>query len=218
MEQQQQSGLEAVRFRNQFYRDGYRRVLTLLLVSFFLNVVFIGIVYYQIVNRPTPVYFATNEDGTLKELIPLNEPFVSQEQLLTWASQAALASYSFNFLDYSSNLQNARKYFTPNGYNNFVNALEDSGNLQTVIQRRLVVKPVITDVPIIVKEGLVERGRYGWRIQIPMLIQYVSASDKIEQPVLVTLLVWRVSTLSSSQGIAIESLVTEDRKLNYRNR
>ncbi|MFI4954507.1 MAG: type IVB secretion system apparatus protein IcmL/DotI [Gammaproteobacteria bacterium] len=214
----EQGGVEAVRFRNQFYRDGYRRVLFILLISFLLNAVLVSIIYYQIISRPTPTYFATNQDGTLKELIPLNQPHVSQEQLLSWASQAAIAAYSFNFLDYRSNLQNARKYFTPEGFDNFVKALDDSGNLQAVIQKRLVVKPVITDVPIIVKEGMIGGIRYGWRLQIPMLIQYVSASDKIEQPVLVTLLVVRVSTLDSSEGIAISSFVTEDRKLTYRNR
>lgn len=216
--EQQESGLEAVRFRNQFYRDGYRRVLSVLLISFLLNAALVGYIYFQYITRPTPTYFATNEDGTLKELIPLNQPHVNQEQLLSWASQAALASYSFNFLDYRSNLQNARKYFTPEGFDNFVKALDTSGNLQTVIDRRLVVKPVITDVPIIVREGMINNQRYGWRIQIPMLIQYVSASDKIEQPVLVTLLVVRVSTLDASQGIAIASFVTEDRQLQYRNR
>lgn len=214
----EQGGIEAVRFRNQFYRDGYRRVLLILLISFLLNVVLVSIIYYQIVTRPTPTYFATNQDGTLKELIPLNQPHVSQEQLLSWASQAAIAAYSFNFLDYRSNLQNARKYFTPEGFDNFVKALDESGNLKAVVERRLVVKPVITDVPILVKEGMIGGIRYGWRIQIPMLIQYVSASDKIEQPVLVTLLVVRVSTLDNSEGIAISSFVTEDRKLTYRNR
>jgi len=214
----EQGGVEAVRFRNNFYRDGYRRVLALLLISFLLNAGLAFIVYFQIATRPTPTYFATNEDGTLKELIPLNLPHVSQEQLLSWASQAALASYSFNFLDYRANLQSARKYFTPNGFDTFVKALDQSGNLQTVITRRLVVKPVITDVPIILREGMINNQRYGWRIQIPMLVQYVSASDKIEQPILATLLVVRVSTLDSSQGIAIESFVTEDRKLTYKNR
>lgn len=215
----EQGGLEAVRFRNQFYRDGYRRVLSILLISFLINAALVAFIYYQYATRPTPTYFATNEDGTLKELIPLNEPYVNQEQLLSWASQAAIAAYSFNFLDYRSNLQNARKYFTPKGFDDYVKVLDSSGNLQTVIKNRLVVKPVITDVPIIVKEGLIAgEGVYGWRIQIPMLIQYVSASDKIEQPVLATLLIKRVSTLGSSEGIAIESFVTEDRKLTYRNR
>jgi intracellular multiplication protein IcmL len=214
----EQGGVEAVRFRNQFYRDSYRRVLLILLISFLLNVTLISVIYYQIVTRPTPTYFATNEDGTLKELIPLNQPYVNQEQLLSWASQAAISAYSFNFLDYRANLQNARKYFTPEGFDNYVKSLDSSGNLKATIERKLVVKPVITDVPIIVKEGMIAGVRYGWRIQIPMLIQYVSASDKIEQPVLVTLLVVRVSTLDSGTGIAISSFVTEDRKLTYNNR
>lgn len=214
----EQSGLEAVRFRNQFYRDGYRKVLSILLISFLVNAALVTFVYFLYVTRPAPTYFATAEDGTLKELVPLNQPYVNQEHLLSWASQAAIAAYSFNFLDYRSNLQSARQYFTPEGFDNFVKALDNSGNLQTVIKNRLVVKPVITDVPIIVKEGMIAGERYGWRVQIPMLIQYVSASDKIEQPVLVTLLIVRVSTLTSSGGIAIASFVTEDRKPTYTNR
>jgi intracellular multiplication protein IcmL len=51
-------------------------------------------------------------------------------------------------------------------------------------------------------EGVIN-GRYAWKINLPMLITYESASDNIRQPVSVTMIVTRVSTLDTPKGIAI---------------
>jgi len=45
-----------------------------------------------------------------------------------------------------------------------------------------------------------------------MVVRYVSAGAELKQPVLVKLLVGRVSTLDSVSGVAIAQFVVEDRK------
>jgi intracellular multiplication protein IcmL len=204
-------GLELIRLRNYFYRDGYRNTMTALLGSIVVNILLIAIVALQYYIRPAPVYFATQTDGKLIEIQPLYEPLVDEEMLLTWASRAGLAAFSYNFLDYQDDLQQMRQYFTPAGFDNYLTALQQSGNLETVLSKRLVVKAVVTEVPVIVQHGLI-KGRYAWKIEIPMLISYVSASETIEQPILLTMLISRVSTQDKPQGIAIAQFVVEDRK------
>lgn len=209
--QQKVSGLELVRFRNFFYRDGYRKTMTALLMSMLANIVLLILVIILFISIPSPVYFATKTDGSLIEIQPLDEPIVEQDMLLSWATRAAVASYSFNFLDWQNDLTDVQKYFTSTGFKNFVEALQNSGNLDTVVAKRLVVQGTVVDVPRIVQQGLI-KGRYAWKIQIPMLVKYISANEELRQPVLVTLLVARVPTTQKPEGIAIAQFVVADRR------
>lgn len=209
--QQKVSGLELVRFRNYFYRDGYRKSMTALLMSLLVNFILLGLVVFQFLTKPAPVYFATQTNGSLIEIQPLTEPLIAQETLLTWATRAAVTAYSFNFVDWQNDLNNAQQYFTATGFKNFVDALKASGNLDTVVAKRLVVQATVVDVPRIIQQGLIQ-GRYAWKIQIPMLVKYTSASEDLRQPILVTILVARVPTTQYPQGIAIAQFVVQDRQ------
>lgn len=200
--------LQAVVARNYFYRDNYWRIL---LVTVLLLAVIGGLVafiFYQRATRPTPKYFATTPSGELLELIPLNEPNLSTNTLLQWATQAATSSYTFNFVNYREALQNSRQYFTTDGYNNFLKALESSRNLEAVKTKKLVVSSVPTGVPIVVNEGQLA-GRYAWQVEIPMLIAYQSATEVIRQNILLTMLITRISTLDSPKGIGISQFIVE---------
>lgn len=208
--QQKVSGLELVRFRNFFYRDGYRKSMSALLLSLMVNMVLLGLVVFQFLTKPAPVYFATQTNGSLIEIQPLTEPLVRQETLLTWATRAAVTAYSFNFVDWQNDLNNAQQYFTATGFKNFVDALKASGNLDTVVAKRLVVQATVVDVPRIIQQGLIQ-GRYAWKIQIPMLVKYTSASEDLRQPILVTMLIARVPTTQYPEGIAIAQFVVQDR-------
>jgi len=207
------NALELVRLRNNFYRDNYRRSVIVLLLSMLMNFLLAAAVYYLYITKPQPIYFATNENGSLLQMIPLDQPYITDDQLLRWAVEACTAAYSFNFLDYRNNLQQARKYFTEAGFDSYVKALEQSGNLATVEDKRLVVKAYLTDNPVIVSRGtLGGQSRYVWQVEVPMVVRYVSAGAELKQPVLVKLLVGRVSTLDSVSGVAIAQFVVEDRK------
>jgi intracellular multiplication protein IcmL len=209
-EQQKVSGLELVRFRNYFYRDGYRKSMTALLISLIVNIALLALVIIQFLTKPAPVYFATQTNGSLIEIQPLTEPLIAQETLLVWATRAAVSAYSFNFVDWQNDLNSVQQYFTATGFKNFLDALKSSGNLDTVVAKRLVVQATVTDVPRIIQQGLIQ-GRYAWKIQIPMLVKYTSASEELRQPVLVTILVARVPTTQYPEGIAIAQFVVQDR-------
>lgn len=206
-----QNAIELVRMRNNFYRDNYRRVTVILFFSVILNFFFVGGIIYLYKNMPKPVYFATNENGSLLQMIPLDQPYITDEQLKHWAVEAATAAYSFNFLDYQNNLQQARKYFTEAGFNNYYQALKSSGNLSTVLDKRLVVKATVSDVPLVTFKGMLN-GRYVWKVQVPMIVRYVTAGSEFKQPIVVDMLVGRVSTLDAASGVAIAQFVVSDRK------
>jgi intracellular multiplication protein IcmL len=198
--------LEIIRLRNEFYRDNYRRVVSALLVSIVIVFVLVGSLIYVITHPPAPKYFATDTEGRIIKLTPLDQPNLSEPALLEWANLAAVAAFSYNFVNYRQELQAASEFFTPEGWTAFIQALNESLNLQAVISKKLVVTAVATGAPVVLQRGILTDS-YAWRVQIPLLVTYQSASQITQQNVVVTMLITRISTLNSARGIGIAQFV-----------
>jgi len=202
---------EVIKLRNNFYRDNYKRVVSSVLFLLIINVSLVGVVFYQIANRPEPQYFATSVDGRVIPLYPLSEPMMAPTELLQWASRVAVAAYSYNFVNYRDALQSVQNNFTPDGWKYFEDALKGARNLESVIAKKLVVSAVATAAPVILDQGVIN-GRYAWKVQMPLLVTYQSASEQTQQPVVVTIVVSRVPTVNMPRGIAIASFVSSTGK------
>lgn len=207
--------LELVRLRNNFYRDNYRRLVGILLLMIIINLGLVGAVVYLLTHKPAPQYFATSSDGRITPLYPLSESVVTPPELLQWANQAAVAAYTYNFVNYRQELQAASEYFTPHGWTQFTESLKATRNLETVQAKKLVVSATATGAPRITDQGLLN-GRYAWKVQIPLLVTYESTSERIQQPVIVNMIIMRVSTLNTPKGIAIDQFIATERPLNAR--
>ena len=192
--------------RNNFYRDNYRRVLVALLVMVVTNIILALGAVYVIKNPPLPKYFATSDDGRITPLHPLSAPVLSVNALTEWATRAATASYTFDFVNFRKSLQEASQFFTGTGWNSFENALVSSNNLKLVISKKLVTTAVAQGAPVILKRGVLN-GAYSWQVQLPMLVTYQSASMNVKQPLLVTMLIRRVDVGNNPAGIAIEQFI-----------
>jgi intracellular multiplication protein IcmL len=201
-----EDALIAVAMRNSFYRDGQRKVMIVLLLSILCNFILAGLLTYMITHPPAPKYFATSIHGRITPLVPLDEPNQSDSAVLQWANQAAIAAFSYNFVNYRTELQASSGFFTAEGWDQFLRALEESNNLVAVKAKKLIVSAVATKAPVILQKGVLN-GRYSWRVQMPVLVTYQSASEFSQQNNVVTVLISRVSTLNSPRGIGISQFV-----------
>lgn len=201
-----EDALTAVAMRNDFYRDGQRKMMIALIISIFINFVMASLLVYLITHPPAPKYFATSINGRITPLFPLDEPNQSDSAVLQWANQAAIAAFTYNFVNYRDELQASSGFFTADGWSQFLNALQQSNNLDAVKAKKLIVSAVATRAPIILQKGLLN-GRYSWRVQMPILVTYQSASEFSQQNNVVTMLITRVSTLNSPRGIGISQFV-----------
>lgn len=199
--------LNAVVLRNDFYRDGQRKLIFILSVSIIANLVLGSILTYIITHPPAPKYFATSINGRITPLYPLNEPNQSDSAVLQWANQAAIAAFSYNFLNYRTELQASSGFFTAEGWDQFLSALKDSNNLDAIKEKKMIVSAVATQAPVILQKGVMFNDRYEWRVQMPILVTYQSASEFSQQSNIVTMLITRVSTLNSPRGIGISQFV-----------
>lgn len=201
-----EDALTAVTLRNNFYRDGQRKLIAILLVSMLVNFVLVSMLLYIVTHPPMPRYFATSINGRITPLYPLDEPNQSDSAVLQWANQAAIAAFTYNFVNYRSELQASSGFFTAEGWDQFLSALQQSNNLEAVKAKKLIVTAVATSAPVILQKGVLN-GRYAWRVQMPVLVTYQSASEFSQQNNVVTMLITRVSTLNSPRGIGIAQFV-----------
>lgn len=211
-----QDALETIILRNHFYRDNYRRIVSFCLLLAALALGELGFIFFMHYTRPAPTYFATTSAGGLIEITPLSAPNLNANALLQWATQAATDAYTFNFVDYKESLQEARANFTPSGYQSFLQAIKDSNILDDVLRKKLVVSAVPTNTPVIVNEGIAG-DVYAWRVQLPMLVSFQSSTEVIKQDVVLTMLITRVPTLDSPQGIGIAQFIVEVGRAQGRN-
>ena len=201
-----EDALTIVAMRNDFYRDGQRKTMITLIISILVNFVLASLLVYMITHPPAPKYFATSINGRITPLYPLNEPNQSDSAVLQWANQAAIAAFTYNFVNYRDELQASSGFFTADGWSQFLTALQQSNNLDAVKAKKLIVSAVATRAPIILQKGILN-GRYSWRVQMPILVTYQSASEFSQQNNVVTMLLTRVSTLNSPRGIGISQFV-----------
>jgi intracellular multiplication protein IcmL len=202
----EESSLETVMNRQNFYRDGYRKMIIIVLGLLIANVSMAGLLFYMRSHQAPASYFATSADGRITRLYALSEPIVSISALLEWSRSAAIAAYSYDFVHYRKQLQGASEYFTSEGWQKFVTALKDSGNLQTVLSKKLVATAVPTGSPVLLNRGVIN-GRYSWKVRLPMLVTYQSQSQTFQQPLMVTMMVARVPNVNDPKGIAIVQFI-----------
>ena len=201
-----EDALTAVALRNNFYRDGQRKMILILVISLAANLALGWLLIYIITHPPAPKYFATSINGRIVPMFPMDEPNQSDSAVLQWANMAAIAAYTYNFVNYRTELQASSGFFTAEGWDQFLTALQQSNNLDAVKAKKLIVSAVATRAPIILQKGLLN-GRWSWRIQMPLLVTYQSASEFSQQNNVVTMLVTRVPTLNSPRGIGIAQFV-----------
>lgn len=201
-----EDALAAVALRNKFYRDGQRKLVNALIISLIVNLIMAFMLYYDVTHPPLPKYFATSINGRITPLFPLDEPNQSDSAVLQWANLAAIAAFTYNFVNYRNELQASSGFFTAEGWTQFLNALQQSNNLDAVKAKKLIVSAVATRAPIILQKGLLN-GVYSWKVQMPLLVTYQSASEFSQSNNVVTMLITRVSTLNSPRGIGISQFV-----------
>lgn len=193
--------------RNAFYRDGYRMLLRISLVQTIAIIVLAaGIVSLFMTAETRQVYFATTSDGRIINIVPLNEPYRSPAEVITWAAAAARNVMQFNYLDYRARLQEASSNFTDGGWQSFSKALKEAGIMEAVTARKLLVSLTVGAAPEIKNAG-VNNGVYTWLLQFPVVITFSGPDAPAAIRTALLLQVVRVSTLQNPDGISIAQWV-----------
>jgi len=189
--------------QERYHEDKSIQIIILALFSIALTVGIVGLIillHSSVV--PPPTYFAAMPNGALFPEKPLDQPGLETNELLNWITEAMMESNTFNFIDYNRVLDAASVYFTKEGYASYKNALATANIIDTVTQKKYVLRAVATDAPQLLLEKPFA-GRYMWKIRIPMQFKYRNVRTEFGTLVEITLIVMRVPTAQSPNGVLI---------------
>lgn len=199
--------------RMGFYRKYFGLVLLTLLASICGNAILVGAFVWVKNQRVEREYFAVGRDGSLTPIIPLGEPFKTDDQVLDWARRCAAKANTFNFAEYREQFTRAKACFTEAGWEQFEAALVRAGSLDRVQKQRLLAVGVPNGPGVIIRKGK-RGGVYTWIIQQPVLVNYqggAAGRTVLAQNTLVEMTVTRVSTVDSEDGVGIAQWVGDDK-------
>ncbi len=77
---------EVVNLKDDFYRDGFIKALAFFFVLLLALMLLISITVYLAITKPEPVYFATDTEWRVLPPVPLDQPYLSDADLLQWVA------------------------------------------------------------------------------------------------------------------------------------
>jgi intracellular multiplication protein IcmL len=190
---------------DEFNRKYYHYSVLALIAALFLIVLLVILILYQVHHRPLPQFNAVSPTGQQMTLTSYNEPNLLPNTLMQWASKAAVAAYTFDFVNYNKQASLARPYFTEAGWKDYINSVADL--IQTIKKNQLLVNGVVSGIPVISNQGDLTGRGYVWRIQMPFLVTYQSSEGTSKKAFNVTITIVRVPTWKNPAAIGIDQFV-----------
>lgn len=197
--------MEKVVKKNQFYTSSYPALMIILAIEIILLFLLASVVVYQIFHRPLPPFSAVSVAKQRMDLTASYQPNLVSSTLVNWASKAAVAAYTFDFVNYNQQIARVRPYFTNAGWKDYQASIAKL--IQTIIQNQLFVNGVVAGPPVISNQGDLPGRGYTWRVQIPFLVTYQSAGQTSRASYTVIITIVRVSTAINPAGIGIDQFV-----------
>jgi len=193
--------------KNEFYKNHYHHVILVLILAIFITIGMVFVIIYQVFHRPAPLFYAVQANGQTMPLQSFDEPNLMPDTIIRFASEAATLAYNFDFVDYQAEIQQARPYFTPGGWENYVQSLQ--GVIQTTIANKIIVSGVIVGAPVISNQGVLHGRGYTWRVQIPYLVTYNAGTSTgvVQTKYTVIITIVQVPTTQNPQGIGIDQFL-----------
>lgn len=171
---------------------------------------------FALIDRPPQFrYILTNAEGKVFPQVPLSQPNHDDQFIVDWTIDAVTRLYSFDFVNYRQQFQEAQRNMTTVGWQSFEEAMKISGNFNAVIGNKYVTTAVPTGPGRVIKKGDFN-GRHAWKVEFPMLISYRSSARDSQgrlrvtnQPLSMTVTVIRQPVFLNEAGLGIRAIVAE---------
>lgn len=207
---EQTDALELVFARNAFYKRMHYLALSALTLSLFVLGFLIWMVIYLANNPTRPLYFATDSIGRLINIIPINTPNMPIENVIAWTVEGVQKAFSYDFINFRDQFQAAQKYFTPYGWQNYMNALQSTPNWVGLKANKWIVTAQVVSPPKMLTQGILANA-YAWKFEMPILVTYWSPpydnKSKFSNALNVTVIVQRQEILQSYKGLGILQII-----------
>lgn len=184
------------------------RVMSMAAIGGWVVAGILGFVVYHLATLPTPTQYFEAIHGRLIQAVPTTQPLLSSGEILTGAQEALESGFNLNFRDYRLRIEQAEKWFTPDGFTAYQKALFGSGNMKTIERKRLLMSIAITGAPVIIQQGILSgTNTYAWKVQVPVKIVFEGSGYENSVRHLATLILVRQNNVQIPRGWAVDSFV-----------
>lgn len=210
---QVKKGLEVVNHRNEYYRDGNKKMYVAAIVSIVGVFAQVMIAYSGISAKNERVYIATDSNGSLINLIPLSQPNQKPQVVAQWMQDALVDTFSFNFTDINNRLNyTTQHWFTKNGADQFLREMKESGHMDVVKDGKMIMSLTLDHTPIKIGEGYAPGSTvYSWNFQADAVLTFRTQSKEYSKKVRFTVVIERRSVLDNVEGLGIAKIVMTNR-------
>lgn len=165
--------------------------------------------FWRIQHPDEPKYFQVSLAQGQKQFTSIQSysaRLFTREDLLLWIQEVVGNIYTFNAVTYQKRFDAILAAdFTPEGADSFRKTLDSSQLLKQVITQQLNLTSIVSGQPVILAQGPL-LGKYTWKVQMPVLLTFESASQTSTKRIIVTVLIINVPTKDSPQAVAIQQL------------
>jgi intracellular multiplication protein IcmL len=167
-----------------------------------VTVLLLGVPFYT----PTYRYFSISAEAKIDILVPLDAPNMTNQALMSWETNSVTEIMTLGFGNFEHQIVSQRQRFTAKGWLSFTEAIRNNEMLKAFKERQLVLTTVPSDVPVITEQGQGLDGVYYWKIQMPIIMTYMTNNNMTKQEKnIISLTITRVPTRENSGGIAIKT-------------
>lgn len=200
---------ELAGYRNGFLPQAMKKMAMVAIINASLSMILIVCLTAIYIFRPQPDSFAISPSGRIVKMIPLSEDVsgsgLGQNVIASFVANAIIDSYSIDFLNWKKQLASLSKYYTPDGYNNFMVAIEQQKD--KVVSGRYITQVSLITAPVVEKTAIVN-GILKYKISMDIIIELQSENKRIpaDRWHIVTI-VRRVPFSVNPVGVSIENVV-----------
>jgi intracellular multiplication protein IcmL len=138
---------------------------------------------------PVYKYILTQGDGSLRDIVPMDQPKHDDDAIVRWATNAIIKAYTWDFANYKTQFTALQADMTVFGWEKY-----KASNGPVRIEKQGYWNAI---------------GRYTWRVKIPVLVSYASSTQRTNQALMVEALVVRQPEWVNDTGLGLRSIIAE---------
>jgi len=192
-----------------------RKNLKVWSVVIILSISFIAVFSISFLLFPKNRYVNTSDNAAICTINPKDELSISDEDVMDFAKEGVLSSYSYDYVNYRSKINSAANhYFTTDGRKAYFNQLDASNNLERVIKGKLIQRVNTIQSPQVEERS---ENLDWWIVQVPISIEFFSGGEPKPRTTLTYIASIRVVRIPPSKGkklpIGIESVILDSTRI-----
>lgn len=170
--------------------------------------IIVNMVEASVQKLPPVIVSIPNDTHDTISVVTLNQPPKSNQVVMNWAVDAICSSLTISFADHEKQIEAAREYFSPAGYQGFLDAINEQ-LIPTIEDESLVVTTAPLHPPII-SHYPTHAGDF-MEVQIPVVVSFSQGNSRHDKSSfwLVTVRVVSASTSETYTGKKIISMTME---------